>query len=183
MPECSKQGSRGVERRGKKGPADLEPSSAANEDLATVGSILGGHQCLDAPHCPTPPFTPDHPPFFSSSPVELVLSLFSHFSPLLSRQSDSFCLAAACPLPTLSLRLPFLHLSSLDLLLFPPLHLAASSALRFPLFSFPLPPFSSPLSVSLSLASLVALPLNSVASPSQIPLAIAHHVATHDSHE
>lgn len=66
---------------------------------------------------------------------------------------------------------------------FPPLHLAASSALRFPLFSFPLPPFLPPLSVSLSLASLVALLSYSVASPNQILFAIAHHVATHDSHE
>lgn len=154
MPECRQAG---VQQAGKQGCRKRKKrASGSGAKLCSQRRPCNSRQhfgrspvsrCSSLPH---PTIHTRSSAFFLFKSSRAGAVAFFHFSPLLSRQYDSFCLAAACPLPTLSLRLPFLHLSSLDLLLFPPLHLAASSALRFPLFSFPLPPFLSPLSVSLS---------------------------------
>lgn len=107
---ADKQGSRGVERE-KKRASGSEPTktlqhSAAFWEVTSVSMLLiapphHSHQIIR---------------LFSSSPVELVLSLFPFLSSSSLTTIRLFLLGCSIPLVHTSLRLPFLHLSSFYLL-------------------------------------------------------------------
>ncbi|KAL6871380.1 hypothetical protein J3F83DRAFT_661464 [Trichoderma novae-zelandiae] len=91
----------GVREREKKGPADLKPSSAANEDLATIRQHSGrspASRCSSLPH---PTIHTRSSAFFLKKTSRAVAVAFSSPS-LLSSHDDTtlFCLAAADPLST-----------------------------------------------------------------------------------